>query len=66
MQGLIYSFSINPFSTTRRCKRHQNKVKVKGLGRKSSDLAEFSIFFMVLGKSSICWLIKNLKIFSLA
>ena len=37
----------NPFSATRHYKRHQNKVKVKGLGRKSSNLpaAGFSIFF---------------------
>ena len=39
---------LNPFSTTRRYKRHQNKVKVKGLGRNNSYLAAFSIFFMVL------------------
>ena len=29
----------------RRDSRHENKVKVKGLGRKSSYLAGFSIFF---------------------
>ena len=33
------------FSATRRYKRHQNKVKVKGLGRKSSYSAGFSIVF---------------------
>ena len=38
-------FIFNPFSATRRYKHHQNKVKVKGLGRKSSYLAGFSIFF---------------------
>ena len=37
--------SINPFSATTRYKRHQNKAKVKGLGRKSSYLAAFSMFF---------------------
>ena len=36
---------INPFSTTSHCKRHQNKVKVKGLGRNSSYLAGFFFFF---------------------
>ena len=36
---------FNPFSATRRYERHQNKVKVKGLGRNSSYLAGFSIFF---------------------
>ena len=36
---------INPFSATRLYKRHQNKVKVKGLGRNSSFSAGFSIFF---------------------
>ena len=35
---------INPFSTTRDYKRHQNKVKVKGLGRNSLYLAGVSIF----------------------
>ena len=37
--------TINPFSTTSRYKRHQNKVKVKGLGRNSSYLAGFLILF---------------------
>ena len=37
--------SINPFSATRRYKRHQNKVKVKGLGRNSSYSAGFSRIF---------------------
>ena len=36
---------LNPFSATRRDSRHQNKVKVKGLGTNSSHLAGFSIFF---------------------
>ena len=36
---------FNTFSATRRYKRHQNKVKVKGLGRKSSYLDGFSDFF---------------------
>ena len=36
---------INPFSVTRRYKRHQNRVKVKGLGRNSSYLVGFSISF---------------------
>ena len=34
-----------PFSATIRYKRHQNKVKVKGVGRKSSYLAGFFFFF---------------------
>ena len=34
---------FNPFSATKRDSRHQNKVKVKGLGRNSSYLAGFSI-----------------------
>ena len=38
--------TVNPFSTTRRYKCHQNEVKVKGLGRKSSYLVGFSIFFL--------------------
>ena len=38
-------YIINPFSTTRRYKHHQNKVKVKGWGRNSSYLAAFSNFF---------------------
>ena len=42
-------------------KRHQNKVKVKGLGRNSSYLAGFSIFFMALWKNSISWLKKKKK-----
>ena len=32
----VKSFELNLFSTTRHHKRHQNKVKVKGLGRDSS------------------------------
>ena len=36
---------FNPFSVTGRSKRHQNKVRVKGLGRNSSYLAGFSIYF---------------------
>ena len=38
---------VNPFSATRRDSRHQNKVKVKGLGWNSSYLAGFSIFFFL-------------------
>ena len=48
MATLISCFSIweiNPFSTTRRYKRHQYKVKVKGLGLNISYLAWFCIFF---------------------
>ena len=42
--------TMNPFSATRRYKRHQNKVRVKGLGRNSSYLVGFFYFyfFMVL------------------
>ena len=36
---------VNLFSATRHYKCHQKKVKVKGLGRNSSYLAGFSIFF---------------------
>ena len=36
---------LNPISTTRRYKHHQNKVEVKSLGRNSSYLAGFSVFF---------------------
>ena len=36
-------YTINPFSATRRYKCHQNKVKVKGLGGKSS--LDFFFFF---------------------
>ena len=43
------------FSATRRYK-HQNKVRVKGLGKNSSYLAGFLFFFMVLWKSSNSWL----------
>ena len=53
---LKYKNYINPFSATRHYKRHQHKVKVKGLDRNSSHLAGFSIFFfffMVLWKRSI-------------
>ena len=39
---------IDPFSTTRRYKRHQNKVKVKGFSRNSSYLAGFQFFFHIL------------------
>ena len=42
---LSSSLLFNPFSATRHLKRHQNKVKVKGVGRNSSYLAGFSIFF---------------------
>ena len=61
VQGsLIYpTMNFNPFRATRRYKRHQNKVKVKGLGKNSSYLAGISIFFH--GKSSISWLKKKRK-----
>ena len=60
------AFPLNLFSATRCYKHHQNKVKVKGLGRNRSYLAGFFIFSMVLSKSSISWLKKNdLKFFSL-
>ena len=36
---------LNPFSATSRDSCHQNKIKVKGLGTKSSYVAGFSIFF---------------------
>ena len=39
------SLALEHFSSTRRYKHHQNKGKVKGLGRNSSYLAGFSIFF---------------------
>ena len=63
---------LNPFHTTRCYKHFHNKGKFKGLDRKSSELAGFSIFFfMVLRKSSISWLKKKkkksyLKFFSLS
>ena len=38
------NYMIDPFSATRRYTRHQNKVKVKGLGRKSSYLDGFTNF----------------------
>ena len=41
----IRRLGVNPFSATRRYKCHHNKVKVKGLGRNSSYLAGFLIFF---------------------
>ena len=41
----LLSLHVNPFSATRHYKCLQNKVKVKGLGRNSSSLAGFSIFF---------------------
>ena len=52
---------FNPSSTTRRYKRHQNKVRVKGLGGKSSYLVGFLNFFFckVLWKNSISRLKKN-------
>ena len=43
--GILILMMFNPFSATRRYKCHQNKVKVKGLSKNSSYLAEFSIFF---------------------
>ena len=42
---LVTDILVNPFSATRRDSRHQNKVKVKGLGRNNSYFAGFSIFF---------------------
>ena len=47
-QNVIYVQWTRKGQATRRYKRHQNKVKVKGLGRNSSYLAGFSIFFTVL------------------
>ena len=41
----FFFYEFTPFSDTRRYKLHQSKVKVKGLGRKSSYLTGFSIFF---------------------
>ena len=41
----IFVGYFSPFNATRCYKRHQNKVKVKGLGRNSSYLAGFSDFF---------------------
>ena len=40
---------MNPFSTTGHHKHHPKKVKVKGLGRKSSYGAAFSISFFFHG-----------------
>ena len=45
MSTLKVVMTVNPFSAKRRYKRHQNKVKVKGLARSSSYLAAFSIVF---------------------
>ena len=42
----VHFCKVNPFSATRRDSRHQNKVKVKGLGTNSSYLAGFFIFFL--------------------
>ena len=39
------SYNVNPFSAMRHDSRHQDKVKVAGLGRNSSCLAGFSIIF---------------------
>ena len=44
------NFFLNPFSTKRRYKRHQNKVKVKGLGRNNPELAGFLLFHGSLKK----------------
>ena len=56
---------INLFSSTRRYKRHQNKVKVKGLGSNSSYLAGFSIFVFIGSMKTFKQLAKKklLKIF---
>ena len=62
--------NINPFSATIRLKRHQNKVKVKGLsrnnkvkvkglGRNRSYLAGFSIFFSWFYEKVVSWLKKK-------
>ena len=56
--GITYSYFIifirkifiDPYSATRHDSHHQSKVKVKGLGRNSSYLARFSIFFSWLYK----------------
>ena len=40
-----YPLELNPFSATRHCRRPQNKVKVKGLGRNNSYLDGFSFSF---------------------
>ena len=46
MNPNVYGIRMgSPLSATRCSKRHQNKVKVKGLGKNSSYLAGFSIFF---------------------
>ena len=59
--------TLNPFSATRRYKRHQNKVKVKDLGRNSSYIAGFSIPFHCSAKKFNQLAKKNyLKFFSLA
>ena len=60
---------LNHFSTTRRYKRHQNKVRDKGLGTNSSYLAGFSIFFFPWLMKKFNQLAKKknyLKFFSLA
>ena len=36
---------VDPFSATRRYKRHQNKAKVKGLGRNSPYFSFFLWFY---------------------
>ena len=41
-------FIVSPSSATRHDSRHQNKVRVKDLGRNSSYLAGDRFFFMVL------------------
>ena len=46
---ILACLRLNTFKTlsaTRSDSRHQNKVKVKGLGRNSSYLGGFSIFFL--------------------
>ena len=42
---VVFNVLFNPFSATRRHKRNQNKIKVKGLGRNISYLASFLTYF---------------------
>ena len=44
-------YCFNPFASTRHYRRHQNKVRVKGLRRKSSYLAAFFYFFFFHGSA---------------
>ena len=55
-----YVGDINPFNTTKRLKRHQNKVKVEGFCLNILYLAWFFfVFFMFLWKNSISFLKKK-------